>query len=207
MMMVAKVWELERNVKMGAILATFEDPPRSPRLPKATGVALKPEHRRADRGEHGSGDANGVRATRDSGGMGIRFCHRTTTSCDVPSADAARLRAGVDHPRDLSGFKGFFSDDAACVRFLERVRWPQGFVCPPCEHHGKAWQSARGLLRPSCRRRAYGTAGTIFEGTRKPLRVWFIAAWEIVGHKYGANATNVKRMLGANSYETASASR
>jgi transposase-like protein len=47
------------------------------------------------------------------------------------------------------------------------------------------------------------TAGTIFEGTRKPLRLWFIAAWEIVGHKYGANAMNVKRMLGLRSYETA----
>lgn len=126
-----------------------------------------------------------------------------TVSCGVPSADAARLEAGVDYPRDLSDFDRFFSDDEACARFLERLRWPDGFVCPGCGHRGTPWRSARGLLCPSCRRRAYVTAGTIFEGTRKPLRLWFIAAWEIVGHKYGANAMNVKRMLGLRSYETA----
>ena len=47
------------------------------------------------------------------------------------------------------------------------------------------------------------TAGTIFEGTRKPLKLWFLTAWEIVGHKYGANAVNVQRMLGVKSYQTA----
>lgn len=60
-----------------------------------------------------------------------------------------------------------------------------------------------GASLPRCRRRAYVTAGTIFEGTRKPLKLWFIAAWEITGHKYGANALTVKRMLGVNSYQTA----
>jgi transposase-like protein len=136
-------------------------------------------------------------------GLGIRFPPPTTISCGVPSADAARLRPGEDYPRDLSDFDRFFPDDEACERFLARIRWPRGFVCPSCGHQGKPWESARGLLCPSCRRRASVTAGTIFEGTRKPLRLWFIAAWEIVGHKYGANAMNVKRMLGLGSYETA----
>jgi transposase-like protein len=121
----------------------------------------------------------------------------------MASADATQLRAGVDYPRDLADFDGFFPDQAACERFLERLRWPEGFVCPACGHQGTAWRTARGLLCPSCRRRAYVTAGTIFEGTRKPLKLWFIAAWEIAGHKYGANALNVKRMLGLKSYQTA----
>ena len=118
-------------------------------------------------------------------------------------ADAARLRAGIDYPTDLSDFDRFFPDEAACGRFLERLRWPGGFVCPSCSHAGDPWRTARGPLCPNCRRRASVTAGTIFQGTRKPLRLWFIAAWEIVAHKYGANAVNVKRMLGVNSYETA----
>ena len=121
----------------------------------------------------------------------------------MPTADAARLRAGVDYPTDLSEFDRFFPDEDACERFLERLRWPTGFLCPTCSHAGEAWRSARGLLCPRCRRRAYVTAGTIFEGTRKPLKLWFIAGWEIVGHKYGANALNVKRMLGLRSYGTA----
>ena len=76
-------------------------------------------------------------------------------------------------------------------------------MCPSCSHAGDPWRTARGPLCPNCRRRASVTAGTIFQGTRKPLKLWFIAAWEIVAHKYGANAVNVKRMLGVNSYETA----
>lgn len=109
----------------------------------------------------------------------------------------------MDYPRDLSEFDGFFADEQACERFLERVRWPNGFVCPACGHAGEPWRSARGLLCPMCRRRAYVTAGTSFEGTRKPLRLWFIAAWEITAHKYGANAVHVKQMLGLRSYKTA----
>ena len=118
-------------------------------------------------------------------------------------ANAARLRAGIDYPTNLSDFDRFFPDEAACGRFLERLRWPGGFVCPSCNHAGAPWRTARGPLCPNCRRRASVTAGTIFQGTRKPLKLWFIAAWEIVAHKYGANAVNVKRMLGVNSYETA----
>lgn len=121
----------------------------------------------------------------------------------MPSADAANLRAGVDYPEDLSGFDRFFPDEDACERFLERLRWPSGFVCPACGYAGEPWRSSRGLLCPKCRRRAYVTAGTIFEGTRKPLKLWFIAAWEITGHKYGANALTIKRMLGVKSYQTA----
>ena len=121
----------------------------------------------------------------------------------MPSIDAARLRAGVDYPRDRSDLDRFFPEDEACERFLQRLRWPDGFVCPACGHAGAVWRSARGPLCPACRGRTSVTAGTIFEGTRKPLKLWFLTAWEIVGHKYGANAVNVQRMLGVKSYQTA----
>jgi hypothetical protein len=53
---------------------------------------------------------------------------------------------------------------------------------------------SRGLLLcTSCRAQTSVIAGTTFEGTRKPLKLWFIAAWEITGDKYGANAVTVKR--------------
>ena len=38
------------------------------------------------------------------------------------SADAARLRAGIDYPTNLSDFDRFFPDEGACERFLERLR-------------------------------------------------------------------------------------
>jgi len=119
-------------------------------------------------------------------------------------SDPAHLKAGVDYPADLSAFDGFFPNEEACARYLERLRWPDGFRCPKCDQHGDAWRMERGLLLcRHCRAQVSVTAGTIFEGTRKPLKLWFIAAWEITTHKYGANALNVKRMLGVKSYETA----
>ncbi len=118
--------------------------------------------------------------------------------------DASRLRAGIDYPSDLSEFDRFFPNGEACAGYLERLRWPEGFACPRCQQRGKAWRMEGGLLRcEHCRARTSVTASTIFEGTRKPLKLWFIAAWEITGHKYGANAANVQRMLGLKSYTTA----
>jgi hypothetical protein len=118
--------------------------------------------------------------------------------------EAARLQAGVDYPADLSQFDEFFPDEAACVRYLEGVRWREGFVCPKCGEAAQAWRMGRGLLLCSaCRAQTSVTAGTIFDGTRKPLRLWFIAAWEITSHKYGTNATIVRHVLGLNSYKTA----
>ena len=122
----------------------------------------------------------------------------------MTQSDPARLEAGVDYPADLSQFDAFFPDEEACARYLERLRWPDGFHCPKCDGRGDAWRMGRGLLLcRHCRAQVSVTAGTIFEGTRKPLKLWFIAAWEITAHQYGANALNVKRMLGVKSYETA----
>ncbi len=119
-------------------------------------------------------------------------------------SDASGLEAGVDFPRDLTEFDRFFPDEDSCALYLEHLRWPTGFVCPRCSESRAAWRMGDGLLRCSrCRARISVTAGTIFEGTRKPLKLWFIAIWEIAGHKYGANALNLQRMLGLRSYETA----
>jgi transposase-like protein len=47
------------------------------------------------------------------------------------------------------------------------------------------------------------TAGTLFEGTRKPLRVWFQAAWYVMNQKFGVSALGLQRILGLGSYQTA----
>jgi len=47
------------------------------------------------------------------------------------------------------------------------------------------------------------TAGTIFQDTHKPLRLWFRAIWHITSQKNGASATSVQQILGLGSYQTA----
>jgi transposase-like protein len=43
----------------------------------------------------------------------------------------------------------------------------------------------------------------MFQGTRKPLRLWFQAIWYVTSQKYGGNALGLKRVLGLGSYQTA----
>jgi len=38
--------------------------------------------------------------------------------------------AGVDYPESWRELLVWFPDDAACLGYLERLRWPDGFVCP-----------------------------------------------------------------------------
>jgi len=115
-----------------------------------------------------------------------------------------RPAAGVDYPRTLVEFDTFFPDEAACRQFLERLRWPNGFICPACGRGGPGWRMETGLhLCPGCRRQVSVTAGTLFEKTRKPLRQWFLAVWEVTSAKYGASALGMQRVLGLRSYETA----
>jgi len=47
------------------------------------------------------------------------------------------------------------------------------------------------------------TAGTIFQGSRKPLMVWFRAIWYVVNQKNGVSALGLQKVLGLSSYRTA----
>ena len=47
------------------------------------------------------------------------------------------------------------------------------------------------------------TRGTIFHGTRKPLRLWFQAAWWLTAQNHGSSALGLQRLLGRGQYKTA----
>jgi transposase-like protein len=97
----------------------------------------------------------------------------------------------------------WFPEDAACLAYLERLRWPEGFVCPACRG-GTGWRMGDGLVRcAACDRRSSATAGTIFAGTRTPLTLWFAAAWYITNQKSGVSALGLQRALALGSYKTA----
>ncbi len=59
------------------------------------------------------------------------------------------------------------------------------------------------MICHACRYQAAVTAGTIFEGTRKPLAMWFRAMWYLTAQKNGASALGLQRVLGLGQYQTA----
>lgn len=52
-------------------------------------------------------------------------------------------------PRSLPEFQRLFPNDAACADYLERIRWPKGFVCPKCaiRHEPFRFEARPGVLR------------------------------------------------------------
>lgn len=114
-----------------------------------------------------------------------------------------RPRAGVHYPRSVGEFQAWFATDADCLDYLEWLRWPEGFVCPRCEHAG-GWAVADGRYKcASCGVRTSVTAGTLFDRRRTPLTVWFTACWMFATQKDGISAQSLQRSLEIGSYVTA----
>lgn len=106
-------------------------------------------------------------------------------------------------PRNFEEFLDWFSTEEDCVAYLEWIRWPTGFVCPKCGGT-KAWRTDRGLWHcQGCQRQSSVTVGTVFEGSRKPLRLWFHVMWLMMAQKTGLSANNLCDTYGFGSYQTA----
>lgn len=98
----------------------------------------------------------------------------------------------------------WFHTEQACLDYLERLRWPKEFICPKCGVISAPIKTSRNrLVCQSCKYQASVTAGTIFDKTRTPLKVWLAAAWYITNQKQGVSALGLQRVLGLGSYQTA----
>ncbi len=109
-------------------------------------------------------------------------------------------------PTTLLDFQRMFPDERACANYLERVRWPDGFVCPGCGAAGEAYrfENRPTVLRcRECQRNAYLTAGTVMHATRTSLQVWFWGAYLVTTQTPGMSALQFQRQLGLHRYETA----
>lgn len=107
------------------------------------------------------------------------------------------------YPKDFQEFLEFFKTEDDCWNYLFNIRWPNGYICSKCQSE-KYWLTEKRLIHcVNCEHQASITAGTIFQGTRKPLLLWFHIIWWVVAQKTGASAYNLKDFMGFGSYETA----
>ena len=78
-----------------------------------------------------------------------------------------------DYPTNFEEFLERFQSEEDCQEYITKIRWPDGFTCPKCRSPN-AWKTDRRLRHCSvCGHQASITAGTLFQDTRKPLRLWF----------------------------------
>jgi transposase-like protein len=107
-----------------------------------------------------------------------------------------------EYPKTVQEFEEKFASEQSCIDYLFRLRWPEGFRCPRCGYE-RFWAMNRGLYRcTDCDLQTSITAGTIFQDTRKSLKLWFQAIWYIINQKQGVSALGLQRVLGLGSYRT-----
>lgn len=108
-----------------------------------------------------------------------------------------------EFPKTLPEFEAKFPDEAACRAYWKQIRFGDTVTCVRCGH-GKTDERRDGWFEcPKCHHQSRLTAGTIFQGTGKPLKLWFLAIWEVCVHRHGVSAKDLQRILGFGSYETA----
>jgi transposase-like protein len=101
-------------------------------------------------------------------------------------------------------FQRWFPDEDACREYLIASRWPGGYRCPRCGG-GRAVLLRKRLLWQcrGCRYQVSLTAGTVLQGIRTPLHLWFWVAYLLSTGTPGISAVPLQRQLGIGRYETA----
>ncbi len=110
-------------------------------------------------------------------------------------------------PTSLPEFQRVFPNDEACAKYLEALRWPEGFVCPKCGVVGEPYRfptrSSVVLRCRTCKVNTSLTAGTTMQSSHTPLSTWFWGAYLITTQTPGQSALQFQRQLGLSRYETA----
>jgi hypothetical protein len=111
-----------------------------------------------------------------------------------------------EYPVTLLDFQRMFPDEAACLQYLEKIRWPEGFVCQKCSIVGEPFRLSsfpRKLKCRSCHHMGSVTADTVMHRSKTSIHVWFWAAYLIATQTPGISALELKKKLGIKRYETA----
>ncbi len=95
-------------------------------------------------------------------------------------------------------FFACFPDDEACLNHIMEVRYGVRHVCQKCGVEGTFHKltNRRAFSCSSCGDHVYPTAGTVFQDTRTPLRVWFYAIYLFVTTRHGVSGKELQRTLG-----------
>jgi transposase-like protein len=106
----------------------------------------------------------------------------------------------------MRDFQSQYGSEEQCESALFASRWPQGWHCSRCNcsrsfptrnRHGRQlWEC---LI---CGYQSSSIVGTVFEHTKLPLTVWFLAMYLMTQSKNSVSALELKRQLGV-TYKTA----
>jgi len=109
-----------------------------------------------------------------------------------------------DFPKTAIEFEERFATEEDCRAYWIEARWGGEPACARC-HSKRVWSERDGTRFEcaDCGHQTSLTSGTVLNRTRKPLKMWFRAVFEISSRKNGISAKELQRIMGFGSYKTA----
>jgi transposase-like protein len=100
-------------------------------------------------------------------------------------------------PKTLQEAIKYFADEQVCIDTVAELRWPNGPICPKCEHTEHYYLATQKRWKcKKCGKQFSVKVGTIFEDSPISLDKWLIALWLLVNCKNGVSSYEVARDLG-----------
>jgi transposase-like protein len=115
------------------------------------------------------------------------------------------MKKSLSRPKgmDLSRLVEQLGSEDKCHEYLEELRWPDGIVCPKCQHTGASWISTRHVREcHKCGHQFTVRVGTVLQDSKLPLWKWCAAVLLMVEARKGISANQVRRTVGV-TYKTA----
>jgi transposase-like protein len=109
-----------------------------------------------------------------------------------------------DFPKTATEFEARFATEEDCRAYWIEARWGGKPACARCQST-RVWTIREGTTFEcaDCDHQTSLTSGTLLEKTRKPLKMWFRAVFEISTRRTGISAKDLQRIMGFGSYKTA----
>ena len=109
-----------------------------------------------------------------------------------------------DFPKTATEFEARFATEEHCRAYWIEARWGGKPACARC-NSTRVWTIREGTTFEcaNCDHQTSLTSGTLLEKTRKPLKMWFRAIFEISTRRTGISAKDLQRIMGFGSYKTA----
>jgi len=99
----------------------------------------------------------------------------------------------------VDAFDKRFPTEESCREALRDARWPKGVACPKCGKQEKVYALKSKpfyWLCKNCKSYRFSViSGTIFENTKKPLKIWFKVAYLMLVAKKGRSALEIHRTM------------
>ncbi|MCH9809541.1 MAG: IS1595 family transposase [Alphaproteobacteria bacterium] len=109
-----------------------------------------------------------------------------------------------DFSKTAIEFEERFATEEDCRAFWIQARWGGKPACARCSSTD-VWSELGGTRFEcaECGHQTCLTSGTVLEKTRKPLKMWFRAMFEISSRRNGISAKELQQIMGFGSYKTA----